>query len=138
MENEIGGPCRSVGRLSTGQAFLLAVLLTEGLRVAVPCAARDRQTSVVFYLATPNEVCKSSNCPLPSICIIHTHCRNSTLKGRLETNYKYVSLYRLCDPKVARGLLRLPGVELKQHGSLYTSFIGMFVRCTQKQAVRGR
>ena len=46
--------------------------------------------------------------------------------------------YRLFDPNVARGLLRLPGVALKQNGSLHTSFIGMFVQCTQKQAVRVR
>jgi len=87
MEGEIGGACRSVGKVSTGQAFLLAVLLTEGLRVAVPCAARDVQTSVVFYSATPNELCKSSNGLRPSISAIHyTHCRNSTLKQHLETN----------------------------------------------------
>jgi len=138
MEDELGGPCRSVGKVRTRQAFLLAVLLTKGLRVAVPCAARDGQTFVVFYSATPNELCKSCNGLLPSISAIHyTHCRKSTLKKRRETNYKYM-FYGLFDPNVARGLLRLPGVALKQHGSLHTSFIGMFLRCTQKQAVRGR
>jgi hypothetical protein len=138
MEDDIGEPCRSVGRVSTRQAFLLAVVLTERLRVAVPCAARDGQTCVVFYSATPNELCKSSNGRLPSIAAIHyTHCHNSTLKQHLETKLKYVCFYRLCDPNVARHFLRLPGVALKRHGSLHTSFIGRFVRCTQKQEVRG-
>jgi hypothetical protein len=87
MEDEIGGPCRSVGRVRNGQAFLLAVLLTEDLRVAVSCAARNGQAFVVFYSATPNELCKSSNGLLRSISAIqYTHCCNIRLKQLLETN----------------------------------------------------
>ena len=37
----------------------------------MPRASRDGQTSAVFYSATPNELCKSSNGLLPSTSAIH-------------------------------------------------------------------
>jgi hypothetical protein len=85
MADEIGGSCRSVGIVSTAQAVLLAVLQTEGLRVAVPYAARDGQTFVVFYPATPDELYKAST----------GLYRNSELKQHLETNQKYVCFTRM-------------------------------------------
>lgn len=57
----------------------------------MPRASRDGQTSAVFYSATPNELCKSSNGLLPSTSVIHcAHRSDSTLKQHLATNYKYV------------------------------------------------
>ena len=52
IEDEIGGSCRIVGRMSTAQAVLLAVPADRG-------TARDGQTFVVFHSATTDELCQS-------------------------------------------------------------------------------